>query len=447
MPASPVPEGPFAASLHEMMKTARSEPALAGAALGVCVLDADGAVVFEDQARTAFIPASTLKTVTTATALEMLGPDFHFETRLAATGKIENGILSGDIILVGGADPMLGLDNLAGWVRELKKRGLAHIKGRVVGDGRVFKGSVYDDFWNWGDIGNGYGSAVSGLNVQHNRFLAQFTPGAEEGTPAAFSGAWPEVPGVEWLNEVRTGPKGSGDGVVIHGGERAGVIHLRGTVPASEANFTVMGAVPDPELNAAHQFRLALLAAGVKVDGAAVSASHLEARGEPVPEAREELLKHASPPLLEIITSIHAESDNHETECVFRLLGVREKSAPEEVVRKHWYGRGLDFKGLRMEDGCGLARADFIRPLDLARLQHLAATGPHGESYVGSLLSSRDGALRMKVGAMSGVRSYTGVITNKAGKKFYFALMMNHFTESGPIAVLKDVLLDTLEEP
>jgi hypothetical protein len=90
------------------------------------------------------------------------------------------------------------------------------------------------------------------------------------------------------------------------------------------------------------------------------------------------------------------------------MLGVKAAKPPAEVIREHWKARGLEFIGLRMEDGCGLARADFIRPFDLARLQLLAGKGPQGAAYKGSLLS-RDG-LRWKGGAMSGIRTSTGYV-------------------------------------
>ena len=127
--------------------------------------------------------------------------------------------------------------------------------------------------------------------------------------------------------------------------------------------------------------------------------------GEIVPEISSELLVHQSPPLLDIVTSIHATSDNHETECLYRMLGVQTGLPPDEAIRQHWKERGLDLTGLRMVDGSGLARADHITPKGLALLQHFAAGGPEGEAYVGSLLATPDEVLRFKAGAMSAVRS------------------------------------------
>ena len=340
---------------------------------------------------------------------------------------------------MGGGDPMLNLADLHVMAEDLKKRGVTTIQGRIIGDGRLFKGSIFDDFWNWGDIGNGYGSAVSGLNLEHNRYTAVFRASATVGQPAEFLGTDPEVPGVTAINETLTGAADSGDGVVIHGGEHTGVVHLRGSVPLGESHFQILGAVPDPEYFAAHHLKKILITAGITVRGSAAAWTALEM---PPAEPTEVLVTHRSPTLKEIITSIHATSDNHETECLFRLLGLQGRKASDAVIREHWKTRGLAFTGLRMEDGCGLARADFITPHDLTRLQHLAARGPFGAIYKDSLLSKD--TLHWKGGAMSSIRSTTGMITTKSGKDYSFTFMINHYADSQAASALRDALIEAM---
>lgn len=419
------------------------DPGLTGAAIGFCVLDSGGKVIYERNGDIAHIPASALKTLTTATALEVLGPDFRFETRLGVSEPDEKGISKGDLIITGGGDPMLSIADYQSWIEGLIKAGLVSVPGRVIGDGRHFKGSIYGDFWNWGDIGNGYGSPVSGLNLEHNRFTATLIPAAAEGEPAELGAILPEVPGVQWNNESRTGPAGSGDGIVIHGGEGTGIMHLRGTVPLGEEMY-VRGAVPDPERFAAHHLREALLAAEIVVGGAAIGAGELILKKEAVPAIGKELLVHRSPPLLEIVTSIHDTSDNHETECLFQTLGLQTGMTPAEAVRSHWEARGLDLSGWRMVDGSGLARADFITPRTLARLQYLASTGPHGPAYAGSLLTAFDGSLRFKAGAMSAVRSITGLLETESGEVLSFAFIVNHYGDVSSVQRLQGEVLGAM---
>lgn len=417
-----------------MLAEIKTSDGLRGAAIGLCVLDPQGELVFDEQAHTAFIPASALKTVTTATALELLGPDFRFVTECRAVAPMQNGLLEGDLVLVGGGDPMLDLATLEQIAAKLHAAGLRRITGGIRVDASRFKGSLYPDFWNWGDIGNGYGSGTSALNLNHNRYSARFGPGKSIGQPATFLGTEPEVPGVTFRNEVITGTAGSGDGVMIHGGENTSVIHLRGTVPLDAKDFTVTGAVPNPVTFAAHHFQRLLNAQGIQIDGRLAS---IAAPPKIV------LHQHASPSLLDIITSIHATSDNHETECVLRLIGQQKQRDPIAVIRDHWKSRGLDFTRLRMEDGSGLSRADFITPHDLAKLQHLAKTGPHGAAYRQSLLA--EGPLRWKGGAMSGIRTVTGFLTTDSGLELCFTLMVNHIHDASAAHDLRERVIQMLQ--
>lgn len=450
-PAPPAPaQLPLVASLEAVFDGIEERPALEGAAIGFCLIGPGGEVLFEHHGHTAQIPASSLKTVTTATALELLGPGFTFETRLGTSspGGDETGGRgqpTADLVLLGGGDPTLDPADLASWAEGLSEAGVRSIPGRIVGDGRHFAGSAFADFWNWGDIGNGYGSPVSGLNLGHNRFAAVLSPGEKEGDPVTLLGTFPDVPGVSWWNETKTAAEGSGDGVVVHGGERASVIHLRGTVPLG-GELEVVGAIPDPERFAAYHLREALLEAGIRVEGEAVGAGELFLRGEPVPAIAEEILLHRSAPLLEIVQSIHETSDNHETECLYRTIGLRAGLAPDEAIREHWRMRGLELKGLRMVDGSGLARADHITPESLARLQHFAARGPAGEAYVQSLLELEEGGIRYKAGAMSSVRSYTGLVPTGEGngEPLAFALIANHYSDVEAVRELQGAVFEAL---
>jgi len=430
VPVTVIPEAPH--PITTLLTEARASTALAGAAIGFCLINAEGEAVLAEDAETAFIPASSLKTLTTATALEILGPDFRFTTELKSAAPIKDGVIQGDLVIIGGGDPMLSVDDLKDWAADLKLRGLVRVAGGIRGDASVFPGSLYGDFWNWGDIGNGYGSGVAGLNLNHNRYILAFRAGAALGSPASILGTEVEIPGVVWNNEVTTAAPDSGDGVVIHGGETTSLIHLRGTVPLGAAKFQVNGAVPDPAGFAVHQFRRSLQEVGIQLGAGSPSMA----------SPAHSLLQHSSPPLIEIITSIHASSDNHETECVFRMLGVKAAKPSAEVIREHWKARGLEFIGLRMEDGCGLARADFIRPLDLARLQLLAGQGLQGAAYKASLLS-QDG-LRWKGGAMSGVRTFTGYVTGKSGAEYCFAFMVNHYTDGKAVSELSKQVMEAM---
>jgi D-alanyl-D-alanine carboxypeptidase/D-alanyl-D-alanine-endopeptidase (penicillin-binding protein 4) len=134
---------------------------------------------------------------------------------------------------------------------------------------------------------------------------------------------------------------------------------------------------------------------------------------------------HKSAPLPEIIDHLHKVSDNLEAQCLFLTIGLKQQRDPIEVIRASWENSGVTFTGLRLIDGSGLARANMIRPLDLARVNHAARRGPHGERFRQSLTAYLNGNVRSKLGAMSGVKTEVGFLTMPDGREFTFALMAN----------------------
>jgi D-alanyl-D-alanine carboxypeptidase/D-alanyl-D-alanine-endopeptidase (penicillin-binding protein 4) len=276
---------------------------------------------------------------------------------------------------------------------------------------------------------------VAGLNIDHNRFVARLRPGAKEGDAAEFLGSHPEVPHVIWRSEVTTGPRGSGDGVMIYGGPKAAEIELAGTVPAGSGEFRVSGAVPDPPLLAAHRLTEHLKAAGIEVGKAASTGER---------EGGIEWARHESAPLVEIISSLHRTSNNLEAEAVFRMVGASSEREPAEAIRSHWMERGLDLGNTRIVDGSGLSRADYISAATLARLQHLAEVGPLGEAYRDSLNPAYEGAVRWKGGAMSAVRSWCGFVRTESGEERAFAMIFNHYPDGAVVSQARDRLVEAM---
>lgn len=393
-----------------------ADPALAGALVGFCVLDESGKTVFASPlAGKALSPASALKTVTTAAALEVLGPDKQFTTQLFQGGKITpSGQLNGGLLISGGGDPTFSSSDIAAFTHAVVKAGIRQINGKVEAG---YGGKEYpvSDHWNWGDIGNAYGAGAYGLNLDHNRIAITFQPAAREGDPATLLNDAPPTKDTRWVNQVLTGPAGSGDRVSVYSEPYGRTITLRGTVPLGESEFTVYGAMPDPAARTKEVFRASLEAAGVKVvEGEMPQVDHLDT-----------LVFHKSAELAEIIDHLHKTSDNLEAQCLFLKIGLEQGTDPAEAVRNHWESRGVAFTGLRLIDGSGLARANMIRPLDLAKVNHAARRGPHGERFRHSLTSYLDGKVRSKLGAMSGVKTEVGFLTLEDGREVTFALMAN----------------------
>lgn len=163
--ADPEGQSPSAAlgSVEELISGARlgGEVSFAVARLGQ-----DGTLQ-ERHADLPMPPASVAKAVTALYALERLGPDHRFETRIMRTGAVSGGRLEGDLLLVGGADPHLDSDRLGDLVAALAATGLRRVTGRfVVVDGALpFRERLVRDQPDH----VGYNPALAGLILNFNR--------------------------------------------------------------------------------------------------------------------------------------------------------------------------------------------------------------------------------------------------------------------------------------
>lgn len=431
-------EGRSASGLAKTFGDWSAEPTLAGSLLGFCVLDAEGKTLYASPlAETALCPASAFKTVTTAAALELLGQAYRFETTLNATAPLgDGGLLHGNLVLVGSADPTLSSADIEDLAAQVAKAGVKQVEGMVMVDASIIPSRPADDQWCWGDIGNAYGAGAYGINVDHNRMMIGFKPGGAEGEGTTIIGTEPPLSGIQWLNHTSTGAPGSGDRVVVYSEPYGKTITLHGTVPAGEAEFAVSAAIPDPPLLARQLLEAALKKAGIKITGQSVNQ-----QGDFIPMA-----SHRSAALPEIIDHLHYVSDNLEAQCLFLTMGRVRGGEPAAVLREFWESKGVKFSGLRLIDGSGLARATMIRPLDLARVNQLARRGPQGERFRQSLKSYLDGSVRSKLGAMSGVRSEVGFLTLPDGREFTFALMANGLDPALDFWPLRERLLEAVRK-
>ena len=250
---------------------------LRSASVSFCVLDVStGQVIAQHDPLRSLAPASALKTVTTASALALLGPNYQFKTTLSYTGTLDgDGSLAGDLYLQGFGDPTFGSDQMAGlpglegtllrMVQATQQSGIRAVEGRVFGDGSYFETAAHVPTWQWNDLGNYYGAGAFGLNINENLYQLHFTQTAQGEVPP-ISGTTPPLPDLNVRNEVLSAGPRTGDNAYIYGAHYTNERYVRGTIPAGSGTFTIKGSIPEPPLTAARLFAEALAAYGVEVD-------------------------------------------------------------------------------------------------------------------------------------------------------------------------------------
>ena len=158
-------------------------PSLRHASAGVAVMRLDsGTIIASNLLDQAIVTASTMKTVTSSLALEKLGGDFRFETKVYLHGTIVGDTLNGDIVVVGAGDPTLGSRHFPQnpsivneIVQALKQRGIKRVLGSVVADEEIYPYPPYSIHWDVGDLAWDYGAGVHALNYSDNEASVKFS--------------------------------------------------------------------------------------------------------------------------------------------------------------------------------------------------------------------------------------------------------------------------------
>ncbi len=479
--AGPAP-GPGGARVLELVKT----PPLDGLHVGILAVDAaTGDTVVAHNAHRRFIPASNQKVLTTAAALHHLGPDFRWRTALRSDARVVDGVLQGDLTLVGTGDPSLSdrywpsaeasLDALAD---SLRAAGIRRVDGRLLVDASAWDSAGAPGNWEVGDLPWAYGATGGAFAVGEGVLHAVVRGGAQPGEPGTLAEWWPRgVPGYLRAELETVAADSSGRVRAVHLDESRALV-LRGTVPAGTTD-TLRFAMREPVREAAALLRRALENENIPVTGptqilrsrdGAVDSTLAAPRREPCPEVAagcpggRVLAALESPPLTEIARGILEPSQNWMAEQLLWTLGAARPSTDEDGADRSTpdAGRaaltaylvdelGLDSLAANPEDGSGLTAQNLLSPHTLVAILDHARRAPWGEAYREALASpgeedstlerrlpELEGRLWAKTGTISNVNSLSGYLTREDGTLLLFSLLSNG---SGlPSAAVRDAL-------
>lgn len=358
------------------------------------VRSADGAVLAEHQPDKLRTPASSLKAVTAAAALEGLGPEREFFTTLVSDGALERGRLKGDLGLKGEADPELTTAALKTLVDQLASQGVRVIEGDLVVDPGPFSFPVYGPGWAWDDAGQDYSPEITGLSV--NGGLMKLDRGS--------------LP--SWVSQT----------------ERSGVRLIpgrEGVEVGRELPDEI--AIPRVALRTGQALAVLLEQQGVRLQGGVRIGT---ARGEA-------LATHRSRKLREILKRALEVSDNLAMELVFRACQEQRPKC-------------LEAEELRIVDGSGLSRYNLISARQLTKvlsenpsLKPLLVRPGEGTLKTRFLDGWAANNVLAKTGSMSNVSALTGFLFPDSDKECVFAILINgHVGSSSDRKELEDRLVE-----
>ena len=457
--------------------------------IGILVqrVDADMPLLSRN-AEQAMNPASTMKLLTTFAALEMLGPAYHWKTEVFLNGRLENGVLQGDLVFKGYGDPKLTVEQFWMWLRELRQRGLREIRGDVVLDRSFFEDIKHDPSEFDNDPTRAYNVGPNALLLNFNALHLRLIPGATN-TSAMLE---PDLSGYLISNRITTvarRPCSGGDNYTAYLEERS--IVLEGTIPQD------CGEVDDYFSLLPHgDYFFAVFSALWKEMGGTLQGGLREGSAPPNQQA---FSTHVSPPLSEVIRDINKFSNNIMARQLFLTLGtatagndyagmpnnIHEALAVEDLVGllpptaagpsaddrplsvmdagrdaprlatgnvaasiprstaavREWLKREqMEFPELVLENGAGLSRKERISARNLAEILQRATHSRYAAELEASLpILGMDGTMKkrfknneiagyahIKTGMLEGVKSIAGYVKSHSGKQWVVVFFINH---------------------
>jgi serine-type D-Ala-D-Ala carboxypeptidase/endopeptidase (penicillin-binding protein 4) len=437
----------LAQSLSQKIENAyrifESDPQLRFASSSLTVLNGEnGTLIFSKNGNLGLASASTLKTITSATAYYILGKDFTWETTLGYYGTISaNGTLNGDIVITGGGDPSLGSDRyddsrsellLKKWTDELSKAGIKTINGQIIADDRLFGTETMPGGWTWQDMGNYYGAGLSSLTWRENQFDIHFKPG-KVGESAELIRTDPEMSYIKIVNEVKTGAAGTGDNVYAYSAPFSTIIYLRGTY-GIDLKKVISATVPDPAFDLAYRLQNKLKQSNIQVENGVVTARVLSSSSKLLLPETKIIAVHTSPTLDEIVYWFNRKSINLFGEHLIKTIAWKggkdiTTSQGTKLMKEFWNKKiGIDPASMNIYDGSGLSPANRITTTTMAKILQTLPKENWYNSYYNSLPLYNN--IKMKSGSISDVIAYAGYHTSASGTPLVFSFIVNNYDGS-----------------
>ncbi len=458
-------DAPKASPIAEALDPLLEARLFSSASVGIQVVDVDsGEEVWSHQPDVALVPASVTKVLTAAVALRTLGSGFRFQTDVLGGGEISpEGVLQGNLYVLGGGDPTLVVEDIWKIQRDLGTLGIVEIDGSLVFDDTGYSDNGLIPGWNKGvDEANGpaYFAPLGALSVNQNTTCLVIGPAAEAGLPARVDLETPSA-AVEIINQTTTGSarsrawlkverEVSKDGLSV-------AFTVSGNVPLGAESSRVYRSIADPTAHFISVFERMLKDRGVKWKGKAV-------RGT-VPSDAVLLVRHRSDALNSVLSVMNKQSSNIVAEQVLKTVGGASSRAPGsttsgiEVMAGYLESLGVPRGEFNLVNGSGLSRDILMRPSHLTAvlvdLYHDKRVGPEFQASLavagvdGTLrrrLGSGDAAMmRGKTGSLNSVFCLAGYIHAGDGRTYAFAFLVNGFSGStSPVRALQDRFTEAL---
>jgi D-alanyl-D-alanine carboxypeptidase/D-alanyl-D-alanine-endopeptidase (penicillin-binding protein 4) len=435
-----------------------ADPALNGATVSLMVRDArSGTTLYQHNPRSRLIPASNLKLLTTAAAMDVLGPQYRFSTQLLSNGTRQGERLTGNLYLRGLGDPTTQFADYQALAAQLASQGVRQVQGDLVFDDTFFDAERLGVDWAHDDESTYYGAQISALTVSPNTdfdagtLLITATAPIAPGQPVNVVVS----PATDYVQLSNRAVSGAGNSYAITRQHGTNLLQLTGALaPGKQSRQWV--SVWEPTQLVANLFEQALAQQGIQVLGRRVI-------GGASPATATVLAEHQSAPLQDLIAPLLKLSNNNMSEALLKAMGRKTANAGTAAagvaaVAAFMQRQGLDPATLRQVDGSGLSRRNLVSSQHLTDLLLATAKQPwfgawyaalpiagNADRMTGGSLRYRlrgtaaQNNLHAKTGSMAGVSSLSGYITDAEGRRLVFSMISNNYvSDAAPVRALEN---------
>lgn len=456
------------AELKETIDSIIRHPRLKGAVTGVSVRNTETKeLLYTNQASTRLTPASNLKIITTIAALDILGPNYQFTTEISVDGPIKNGMLQGDLYIVGKGDPTLQKEDFDDLAKKLREKGVREIAGSIYADDSWYDDVRYSQDLHWNDEYNYTGNAISALTASPNddylsgSVIINVSPGDQVGDRPKVT-ITPETDYVQIENKAKTVKSGKALTLLderVHGTNK---IMIEGDIPMDSEPYERWRAVWEPTRYALNLFTNSLEEHNIKFSKDKIDTKQ-------VAENAKTLFTKKSVPLKKLIIPFMKASNNGLGEVFTKEIGkvsYGEGSWDKgiEVLYEVLEQLEMNISEIDIRDGSGMSHnnlvsANFITDL-LAQVKDEAWYPYFKDSFpvagirkkdIGGTLRHRltDDAtrknVRAKTGTLKNVSTLSGYVMTKDGEELAFSILMNNYLKE-PVTDFQDEIVSILAE-
>jgi D-alanyl-D-alanine carboxypeptidase/D-alanyl-D-alanine-endopeptidase (penicillin-binding protein 4) len=419
------------------VNTMMTDPVLKNATWGFVVYDPKTKKVISSyNENTPLVPASTTKLLTTETALNLLGENYRWMTQLEYSGNIdENGVLNGNLYVVGSGDPSMGTNKAGAWsyrdiisdfMSGLSREGIKKVNGDIIIQTALFKGNIARLPENvvWLENNNYYlpVGTTREINPANEKLIGKKGNSASEKKYFYVS---------PYMNQMVFAEKYEGNG-------------------------TLTTKIPDAPAYLANTFRTTLVKSGIPVTG---KVTPRMTDGQP--ESRKMVSAYKSPTLGDIIFYTNQHSDNSLAEALLRTVGFQKMGdqtleSGRIVVTGHLKESDFDMNGLNYMDGSGLSRNNNVTPISQVKFLTSLMNQKYYNTYLTSLpvggqsgtlkrmfIGTGNGQVFAKTGTLNKVKTLAGYLKTNSGKTLVFSLMVNNY--AGSVDMVKKRMEKILE--